>query len=215
MDPKRIVRQGYDEIAERHHDWAQVTRAEERARYAALLIDKLPPGAEVLDLGCGSGVPTTQALAQRFCVTGVDISERQIELARENVPGARFIRADATGLELPANSLDAVVAFYSLIHIPRTEQPELVGSIVSWLRPGGLFVAALGTRSVEADLAADFLGAQMYWSGFDGPANRRMIQDAGLEIVRAREETEIEFGEAITFLWIVAQKPQAQQTGVG
>lgn len=42
----------------------------------------LPEGARVLELGCGSGNITTRRLAERFIVTGMDISARQIELAQ-------------------------------------------------------------------------------------------------------------------------------------
>ena len=136
VDPKQLVEQGYDRIAERHLAWGQETRSEERARYTALLLDGLPPGAEVLELGCGAGIPTTQALAERFRVTGVDISARQIELARQNAPQARLIRADITELDFPRGSFDGVAAFYSLIHVPCEEQAQLLPRVAQWLRPG-------------------------------------------------------------------------------
>ncbi len=207
LDPKQIVQEGYDDIAERHLEWAQTTRSEERARYTSVLLDELPPGAEVLDLGCGAGVPTTRELAQRFRVTGVDISARQIELARQNVPEAQFIQADITQLDFAPASFDAVVAFYSIIHVPREEQQKLLLDIASWLRPGGLLVAAMGTRSAQVDYDEDFLGAPMYWSGFDGETNQRMVEETGLRIISAQEETVPEFDQPVTFLWIVARKP--------
>jgi trans-aconitate methyltransferase len=61
-----------------------------------MLLERLPSGADLLDLGCGAGLPTTARLAQRFTVTGVDISPRQIERARINVPDATFINADSS-----------------------------------------------------------------------------------------------------------------------
>jgi protein-L-isoaspartate O-methyltransferase len=155
LDPKQVVEEGYDRIAEQHLEWAQGTREEERARYTAVLLDALPAGAEVLDLGCGAGLPTTRALAQRFRVTGVDISARQIELARQHVPQARFIQADITQLDLPPASFDGVAAFYSIIHVPREEQPQLLQDIATWLRPGGLLVAVMGTQSAKMDYADD------------------------------------------------------------
>ncbi|MCP4543900.1 MAG: methyltransferase domain-containing protein [Chloroflexi bacterium] len=206
LNPKQIVQEGYDDIAERHHKWAQTTRSEERERYTSVLLDELPPGAEVLDLGCGAGVPTTHELAQRFKVTGVDISARQIELARQNVPDAQFIQADITQLDFAPASFDAIVAFYSIIHVPREEQLKLLQDIASWLRPGGLLVAAMGTHSAKVDFDEDFLGAPMYWSGFDGETNKRMVEEAGLRIISAQEETVPEFDQMVTFLWIVAQK---------
>ncbi len=42
---------------------------------------------------------------------------------------------------------------------------------------------------------------------FDSATNQRLIQDAGLHILSAQEETEEEDGVSITFLWVIAQKP--------
>jgi SAM-dependent methyltransferase len=213
LDPKQIVEEGYDCIAERHHEWAQTTRSEERARYTSVLLDELPPGAEVLDLGCGAGVPTTRELAQRFKVTGVDISARQIALARQNVPDAQFVQADITQLDFAPASFDAVVAFYSIIHVPREEQQKLLQDVASWLHPGGLLVAAMGTHSAQVEFEEDFLGAPMYWSGFDSETNKHMVEETGLRIISAQKETMPEFGQPVTFLWILARKPTLGDSG--
>jgi SAM-dependent methyltransferase len=182
-------------------------RVEERARYTDWLLGHVPMGAPVLELGCGTGVPTTQALAARFAVTGIDISPRHVEMARTAVPSATFIQADMTTLDLPAGSFAAVVAFYSLTHVPREEHPGLLAAIARWLRPGGCFVAAMGARATEAGYEEDWLGAPMYWSHWDSATNRRLVRAAGLEIVSAQEETADEDGQPTTFLWVIARKP--------
>ena len=207
MDPKQIVAQGYDNIAEQHEKWASSVRIEERAKYTALLLEQLPEGSDILELGCGTGVPTTQQLAVKFAVTGVDISAKQVELARQKVPTARFIHSDMIQLDFPAGSFDAIAAFYSMIHVPRQEQAELLCKVGSWLRPGGLLVATMGAQATEAYLNENFLGKPMYWSNFDSETNRRLVRGAGLRIMSAKEETAAEFGKPVTFLWIVAQKP--------
>ena len=209
LDPKQVVQEGYDRIAERHLEWSPTVRSEERARYTSGLLNELPAGATVLDLGCGTGVPTTQELARRFKVTGVDISQRHITLARQNVPEAQFIQADITQLDFPPASFDAIAAFYSLIHVPRQEQPKLLRDIASWLRPGGLLVATMGAHSVKREFEEDFLGARMFWSSFDSETNKRLVKETGLHIMSAQEETAMEFGAPVTFLWVIAQKPRS------
>ena len=209
MDPKQIVADGYDNIAEQHEAWARSVRVEERAKYTAVLLEKLARGAEVLELGCGSGIPTTQRLAEKFAVTGVDISAKQVALAQQKVPAAKFIHADMTKLDFPESSFDAAAAFYSMIHVPRDEQAELLCKIADWLRPGGYLVATMGADSTEAYFNEDFLGKPMYWSNFDSETNHRLVKEAGLSILSAEEETAAEFGKPITFLWVVAQKPAA------
>ena len=63
----------------------------------------------------------------------------------------------------------------------------------------------MGTSDVEQDIL-HWMGAPMYWSHFDSETNRRLVLEAGLQIVRATEETAPEDGVPITFLWVVAQK---------
>lgn len=206
-DPKQIVAAGYDQIAEQYLAWgATGVRSRERASYTNALLDTLPEGATLLELGCGAGIPTTQCLAEHFAVTGIDISSRQIELARHNVPDATFIHTDMTGLDFPPGAFDAVCAFYALGHGPREEHAALLRQIITWLRPGGLLVASFSNGGAAGEIEDDWLGAPMYFSGYDAATNERLVRDAGFEIVTARPETAEEFGRPTTFFWIVARK---------
>ncbi|MFH9354937.1 class I SAM-dependent methyltransferase [Kitasatospora sp. NPDC017646] len=99
----------------------------------------------MLDVGCGTGVPVVRSLAAAgHRVTGVDISDVQVQRARELVPEAAFVRADATTLAFPSGTFDAVICLYALIHIPVEEQPALLKRIAcgcgreagSWSPPG-------------------------------------------------------------------------------
>jgi SAM-dependent methyltransferase len=205
---KRIVEQGYDRVAERHRAWSAGIRQDERLRYTHELLDRLPSGAAVLELGCGQGTPTTRLLAERFNVTGVDISTRQLELARNAVPNATFLHADMASLDLPPQTFDGVAAFFSLIHVPREEHAALLERIARWLRPGGVLVATMGVRDSPGDVEENWLGAPMFFSHWDAATNRHLVEQAGLRIISAREETSDEDGAPVTFLWVVAEQPQ-------
>jgi SAM-dependent methyltransferase len=206
-DAKRIVEEGYDQIAETYRDWAARSPSDVRIRYTDLLLGALPPGATLLELGCGTGEPMTRRLAARFHVTGVDLSARHIALAQAAIPQATFIQADMAAVDFPPSSFDAVAAFYSIIHVPREEHGDLLGRIAGWLRPGGLLVATMGANDTPAGVEADWLGAPMYWSHFDSATNRGLVTAAGLELLESREETEDEDCTPVTFLWVVARKP--------
>ena len=135
-DPKQVVRRGYDALSHRYDNATNAT-----SKYQSWtndLITRLAPASRVLDVGCGSGVPVARALsAAGHHVVGVDISEVQISRARELVPQAEFINADAMSLDFPPESFDAVVSLYALIHLPLDEQQQLLARIATWLRPGG------------------------------------------------------------------------------
>jgi SAM-dependent methyltransferase len=208
-DPKRVVADGYDRIAERYAEWSGGGGEDPRDRYLALLEARLPVGAAVLDLGCGTGALSTERLARRFAVTGVDISGRSIALARRNVPAATFLHADMTALRFAPESFDAVAAFYSIIHVPPNEHAALLRAIAGWLRPGGLLVATMGVGSDPGAVEEDWLGVPMYFGHHDAETNRRLVQDADLRILSARAESTVEDGTPVPFLWVVAERPGA------
>ncbi len=201
-----LVELGYAAVAERYLDAVEATELDPRLRFLGGLAARLPAGAQVLDLGCGAGRPNAALLAQRFAVTGVDVSERQLELAREAVPGATFLRADIAELELPAGAFDAVVALYSVAHVPRERHGPLYARIAEWLRPGGLFLASLACSDNPGSVEPDWYGAPMYFSSFDAATNGRLLLQAGFELLHDElVEMREGGGGAATFQWVLAQ----------
>jgi len=216
MDPKQVVADGYDQIAEAYAAAAlkasQRDGGSVRDRYLTQITAGLADGASVLDLGCATGVPVAQKLAERFEVTGVDISARSIELARQNVPNATFIHGDMTSLTFPEASFDAVVSFFAIFHVPREQHAPLFRAIASWLQPGGVLVTTLLSRA-NPGLVETWLEARMFYSGFSGDAGTDVVRASGLEIVSARLETAEEDGKPVTFFWIIARKPSEPPVG--
>jgi SAM-dependent methyltransferase len=203
---KRIVRDGYDTLAPRFADWADSIDGDPWARFVTALEARLADGALVLDLGCGCGMPKTRRLAERYDVVGVDASEAQLRLARENLPDVGFVHADFAALELERESFDAVTAFYSISHVPREAHSELFANIAGWLRPGGFFLASLGARGSE-DWTGEWLGVEMFFSSHDADTNRRLLAWAGLEPVLDEVVTMREPEGEAAFLWVLAEKP--------
>ncbi len=205
---RHTVETGYDRVAEQY----LATKNPEDPLTLATLEDlshSLSPGAAVLDLGCGAGVPVTRWLVGRgFAVTGVDLSERQLELARRLAPGATFVRADMGELDFEPETFDAVVAFYSIIHVPRADHPALLADIHRWLKPGGHLLATLTMTDFEGEEGDwEGWGAAMRWSHYDRDANVEMLRRSGFEIVYAEPRTGKGTGDAEeTWLWVLARK---------
>ncbi len=180
-DAKDLVRRGYDQISYAYRDDVGAVNTGYAEWLNTHLFPRLLPRARVLDLGCGNGVPATRLLADHFNVTGVDISDVQIERARELVPNATFLRADIADVELSAGSFDAVVSFFALIHIPIQEQPEILQRIADWLTTGGLLLATVGHRSLTA--TGEFHGTTMYWSHPDASTYCGWLDGAAMEVL--------------------------------
>lgn len=178
-----LVRAGYNALS--YHYRSDDDSAEQYAGWLADLQARLPEHTDVLDIGCGCGIPVAHFLtAAGHHVTGVDISDVQIERARRLVPDATFIRADATQLRFPSGSFDAVVCLYSLIHMPLDHQAHVLRRIAQWLRPDGWLLATVG-QDAWTGSEDNWLGgpAPMWWSQADATTYRSWIQQTGLQII--------------------------------
>jgi SAM-dependent methyltransferase len=197
------VGDGYDAMGETFASWREEIVGDPRRAWEDELVSRLDEGARLLELGCGSGSPETRRLAQRFALTGVDISPRQVERARAAVPEAQFVCADFTELDLPAHSYDAVAAFYVFNHVPRDLLAALLVNIHGWLVPGGWLLTAFGVTDMEG-WTGEWLGAQTFFSSFPPEVNSGLVREAGFTIHRD-EVVEFEEPEGLVrFQWVLA-----------
>jgi len=207
-ESRKIVTEGYDGIALEYLEIVKSMEATVREKYLGMLINLLPPGAAVLELGCGAGVPMTRYLVDNgLKVTGVDISRKQLALAEKNVPEATLILGDMTKLEFDENSFDAVTAFYSITHIPRIDHNDLISSIYKVLKSGGIFMVNLGKGDLPDTVEADWMGKSMFFSHYDADTSEKIIRMTGFEIISADDEPEMEYDHPVCFRWFVARKP--------
>jgi SAM-dependent methyltransferase len=204
-DPRtQIVADGYDAMGETFAAWREEIVGDPRDEWEQAFASRLAEGARVLELGCGPGTRETQRLAERFAVTGVDISPRQVVRARAAIPEAEFVCADFTNLDLPACSLEGVVAFYTLNHVPRELLAPLLTSIHDWLTSDGVLCVAFGT-SDNPGWTGEWLGAETYFAGFPPAINSRLVRDAGFQIERDEVVAFQEPEGPARFQWVLAR----------
>jgi cyclopropane fatty-acyl-phospholipid synthase-like methyltransferase len=204
----QTVEAAYDALGARFGEWTARIEGEPLDRFLDELVSRVDKGAQVLELGCGDG-RTTECLAERFNVVGVDISSEQLRLAHAALPETTFTHADLMELDFPRSSFEAITAFYVFMHIPRDDHPELLRRIHLWLKPGGVFIAPMSTVG-GPDRVESWLGVQMFFSGWDAETNESLVRAAGLEVLVAEiigvREPESEYETA--FLWVLARKPE-------
>lgn len=203
---RKLVQQGYD-----NGDYAHTFRRDRTMpEMAGYFLDKTlqlsPPTPKILDLGSGTGVPFDAYLVERGAdVTGVDISQKHTDAARENVPGARFVKGDFSRIDFDGESFDAAIALYAIFHIPRDEHAELFLKVHGLLRARGVFLATLGTRDAQYEEEQDWAGASMMaWSTYDPDAYMRLVGKSGFVIVETKFEGQS--GDKEHHFWLLAQK---------
>jgi ubiquinone/menaquinone biosynthesis C-methylase UbiE len=206
VNPKDIVRDGYDEIASAYRPWADATGADTRRWFLSETLARISKGADVLELGCGPGSDAVRLAAHRR-YTGVDISPVMLSIARERVPRGTFIEHDLTTLDLPEASFDAVVSLYVFGHLPAAEHQPTFEQAFRWLRPGGVLCASF-PMGADDEVEEDWIGVPMFFGGIGREATERGLQQAGftLEIAQQREDLDPD-GGVEAFLWVIARRP--------
>jgi cyclopropane fatty-acyl-phospholipid synthase-like methyltransferase len=209
--PQEVVERGYDEVADAYAALEAEGDEWPRMRHLRELLSSLSPGGHVLDLGCGNGVPTMAAIQERHQGVGVDISAAQIARARTNVPGATFMHEDMSGVDFGDASLDAIVSFYAIEHVPREGHPQLFAKFYRWLRPGGRLLFTLEAGGDEPGRMGKWLNVEMFFSYYDVETTTALLQAAGFRVERAETESQLEGGRLIEYEWFHARKPLAKK----
>ncbi len=141
---------------------------------------------EVLDLGCGSGVPIGRYLLKKRCsVTGVDGAEAMIELFRENLPQSKAIHADMRGLDL-GRGFGAILAWNSFFHLSPDDQRAMFAVFARHAVKGTALMFTSGTEAGEAMGQAG--GVPVYHSSLCPSEYDALHTEHGFEVSYFRPE---------------------------
>ncbi len=149
----------------------------------------LPSEARVLDVGCGSGVKSKYFVERGLQVTGIDISDKLLEIAKKEAPKATFKILSMTDLDTISETFDGVFAQASLLHIPKKEAGDVVRKMAQRLVPGGiLYIAVKEVRAdkpeeaveKEHDYGYDY---ERFFSYFSMEELKRYLTDAGVQVI--------------------------------
>jgi len=177
---KEQVRQSYNSIAHRYN---LERESFNNSNLLELFISLFGSGLVILDLGCGSGNPIDTRLAEAGNkIIGIDISDKQIELAKKHLPGHDFYRRNLEELNENEFLVDAIVSFYAIYHIDRSQHGELFRKMFSYLKPGGAILLTLSAKKWEGE-KPDFYGERMLWSQNSSEENTELIKKAGFRII--------------------------------
>jgi len=123
MYEKEMVMKGYNTIANDYYTHRDLNKFNSELDEFTNLV---PKGGKVLDVGCGAGIPTAKYLVNKgLKLTGIDISETMLKMARKNVPDAEFIQKDMTQLDFDDNTFDGIISVYALFHVPKQEHKKI------------------------------------------------------------------------------------------
>jgi len=194
----------YDQMAESYNDNRHLFNNASQLEELGKLVEK---GDSVLDVGCGSGIPAGKYFVGHGCeLTGFDLSEKMIELARKNVPAGDFFKADILTVDLPAETYDMVISFYCVFHIEKVHQEDVFRKFYRTVKTGGYSYFTLagdkytGRREFQGTMR--FGDHLLPYAHFSEEQYREMLTGVGFDILSMKDLTI--GGE--TMLWVLARK---------
>ena len=181
MVEKEVVLRGYEDIADVYTEKRAPSDAEREAMTSFL--GNLSPESRVLDAGCGGGKPVLQELSNQSQAIGLDFSSQQLKKAQSNAPDARVLRGDMARLPVADRTVDAVLAYHSLIHLPAGEHQAVLDEFARVLRPSGQLLLSEGPGEWEGT-NPDWLhtDTEMQWHIAGAEKTRSQLKNAGFRI---------------------------------
>ena len=194
----KLVEEGYNKIAEDYYSHRNLNKFNnELDEFSSLL----PENAHVLDVGCGAGIPTAKYLTERgIKVTGIDLSDTMLNLARDNLPSTKFIKMDMNELEFNENTFEGIISIFALFHVPKVKHLDIFKKFFEILKPGGILMINTGVS--ESEGTSRFFGVPMFWSNFNPRTTLDLVKKAGFSII---SEAVLERGGEYQY-WVFGKK---------
>jgi SAM-dependent methyltransferase len=136
---------------------------------------------KALDVGCGTGGRIVTALVDAgFDVTGIDVSQNMLKIARDNHRGVHFVLGDVCTWE-SSEAFDIIIAWDSLIHIPYRMQRKVTRSLCGSLADKGVILITVG--ATDGVIMGTMQGETFYHSSLDEDEYLRIMKAAGCRCI--------------------------------
>ena len=170
-------------LYQRHaDDW---DRERERSLFEKPWLDRLlaliPPGASILDIGCGSAEPIARYFIEKGCdVTGADSSPTLIGICKVRFPNLDWLVTDMRKLSL-SRHFDAILAWDSFFHLCPEDQRGMFPIFRRIAAPRAALIFTSG--SSEGEAIGVYKDEPLYHGSLDGAEYRSLLNQNGFDVV--------------------------------
>lgn len=172
------------------------------------LLALAPDRPEILDLGCGSGVPIARYLISRgAAITGIDSSPSLIAIASDRFPDHHWLVGDMRQLELDRR-FDGLIAWHSSFHLKQDDQRALIPRFAAHLNAGGALLFTSGPEAGEA--IGEWQGEPLYHASLSPKEYRAMLTANGFSVVEFRPNDPDCGGASV---WLAQMRPASGLDG--
>lgn len=192
---KEKVYKAYEKIVQWFDNARTKTLME--SKYLNLIVESVPPGGSVLDLGCGTGEPIAQFFINiGFKVTGADGSKKMIELCKKRFPNEKWIVSDMREINLQ-QQFDVILAWHSFFHLDHESQRKMFKIFDTHIKPGGVLAFTSGEE--EDETWSDNGGQQLYHASLSTDEYEQLLAENSFKVL-LHKVRDPECGEAT--VWV-------------
>ena len=183
----------------------------EKKEYDRMLLDRFASNFDsrsiICDVGCGPGHITRYLFDKRLDVSGVDISEKCIEIARRENPKMRFQIMDMARLDIADESIDGIISFYSIIHTPKRFMHVLFCEFNRVLKKGGriLVVVKKGETEGYVDELEGFK-TRLYFTNFTEEEVKSFLEANGFRVIFLETRQPYDFEIPVERIYAIGRK---------
>lgn len=165
----------------------------------------LTPGAKVLDLGCGPGMPVALHLVQHgLRVTGVDTSPTFITLCRQRMPEHEWIVAKMQALALPQR-FDGILGWDSFFHLAPQHQRAMFAVFAAHAAPGAFLMFNTGPE--QGEVLGWYQSEPLYHASLDPEEYQQLLDQSGFALVAHTVEDPTAGGRTV---WLAQSRGQSE-----
>ncbi len=197
---KNSVYQSYDKISK----WYDEHRSRDlfEKTWLDVSISYLTSGAKILDLGCGIGEPISRYfIEQEFCLTGIDVSKKLLDLAIERFPQANFICTDMREIKLN-QKFDLIIAWHSFFHLTQNDQRAMFKTFTEHLTVNGVLLFTTGPT--EGEIWSDNGGESLYHASLSPKEYKKLLNQHGFNLLSYQVNDEHCGGATV---WLAQNSP--------
>ncbi|MFA5303559.1 MAG: class I SAM-dependent methyltransferase [Candidatus Nanoarchaeia archaeon] len=140
-------------------------------------------GSRVIDIGCGPGRDSKYFSDKNLDVTGVDLTDNFLKIAKSKVPKADFLKMDMRQLSFNDESFEGVWCNGAFLHIPKYENSATLKEFYRVLKPEGVMYLSVKIGEGEQIVKKDYWKGRKLFIYYSQEEIIGLLKNTGFEII--------------------------------
>ena len=210
QEVNQLTIDAYEQLAPKYHE--SFKDEMKHKEYDKKILDQfsemLHPSSKICDAGCGPSGHIGKYLQKKgFDLTGIDLSPKCIEIAKQYEKDIEFHCMDMMDMQFESSSFDGIISFYSIIHTPKIDVPKIFQEYNRVLKPDGLILIVVKKGTAEGIISGEWYeGNQIYFTNFLENEISDYLTESGFKIISLETRNPYNIEITVDRIYTIAKK---------